>query len=197
MPCWPSSASTLKASQIGCWRFGTRPISSMRRLCNVLEKEARRAERSARLGGDRLRAYDAASRRDRDAGSIARATHRDRAQPRGGCPVELDLRELRGDRPRGSGRGQSRRLRIRVAPEKRERLARLAGTARPRTPAASGGIGSATFLRRLGLVPQLVHLLERRVLGLAAILGEHRLDAAKPPHEFRVGAAQRSFRIDA
>ena len=77
-------------------------------------------------------------------------------------------------------------LRIRVAPEKRERLARLAGPTRLGSPRSI----VVRRLGRLGLVPQRVHLLERRVFGLAAVLGQRALDAGETPHEFVVGAAQ-------
>ena len=84
-------------------------------------------------------------------------------------------------------------LRIRVAPEKRDKLARLAGPARLRL---CSGIDQRLGLGGLGLVPQLIHLLQRRVLRLAAVCGERRLDAFEAPHELVVGAAQRRFRID-
>src|ERR1700674_5990529 len=43
----------------------------------------------------------------------------------------------------------------------------------------------------------MIHLLERGVLRLAAVLGESSLDALEAPHELGVGIAQGRFRIDA
>ena len=91
-------------------------------------------------------------------------------------------------------------LRIRVAPEKRYRLARLAGTDAARH--CRGGVAILTGslsggLAGLRLIPELVHLFECGVFRCAAFGAERSLDAAKPPHEFRVGIAQGRLRIDA
>ena len=105
-----------------------------RRSATRVENEARRAGASPRLGDDRRRARDAA-RRDREAGSIARATRsrsrssRKRARCRTGS-----TRIARWSQRSDLGEGVTA-LRIRIAPEKRERLARLAGPARLRLAA--------------------------------------------------------------
>ena len=46
-----------------------------------------------------------------------------------------------------------------------------------------------------GLVPQLVHLLERRRLGGLAPIGERSFDRREAPLEFVIGGAQHGFRI--
>ena len=97
--------------------------------------EARRAERRARLGGDRLWASTRCAARSSGRLNRARETIEIALKPEEGCAVELDLRELRGGRARRIWARASPRLRIRVAPEKRERLARLAGPARLRLAA--------------------------------------------------------------
>ena len=104
---------------------------------------------------------DGAARRDRDEAQ-SRARH---AQDRGSSPRRARCRTgstriARWSTAQDLGDGVTH-LRIRVAPEKRDRLARLAGPARLGIARRSSSLPSAS--RRLGLVPELVHLLERGV----------------------------------
>ncbi len=49
---------------------------------------------------------------------------------------------------------------------------------------------------RLGLVPEAVHFIERRLLRGSAVLGERRLDGGKTARELVVRQPQRGFRVD-
>ena len=103
------------------------------------------------LGGDRLRTRRVA-RRDRAAAqSPARDASRSRSSPRRARCRTGSTRIAKWSRARIWARG-SPRLRIRVAPEKRERLARLAGPAR--FNARRGIAIQALRLGGLGLVPE-------------------------------------------
>ena len=82
------------------------------------------------------------------------------------------------------------------------RIPRRTGQTRPactrsrrRAAAHGGGVGDAlTFsLRLLGLVPEMVHLFERRVLWLPPFFRERRLDALETAHDLCVRGAERGL----
>ena len=183
-PCLPSLASTPKASRTGCSRSGTRPICSMRQRLQRARNEARRAGAvlvSAATGSG----LDALRGEIEKRLNLQRETHRDRAQARRGLAVELDLRELRGGRAQARGRGRHRLAHPRSRPR--------SASGSPASPAPRGcgsrrNSAQLSFSAAFASSQSCVHLFERRVFGLAAVLGERRLDAAKPPHEFGVGA---------
>src|SRR6476646_3204914 len=74
------------------------------------------------------------------------------------------------------------------------------------SPASSGLHASASpprsssipvaGLRGLDLIPELIHLLQRRIHRRPAFGAHRSFDAAKSPNEFGVGIAQGSFRIE-
>src|SRR5690606_29163146 len=59
-----------------------------------------------------------------------------------------------------------------------------------------GACSSLGAVSSLALLPQRIHLLERRLLGRAALLLEPAFDIAEAPLEFGVRIAQRGFGID-
>ena len=61
---------------------------------------------------------------------------------------------------------------------------------------ASRSLGTDLVLRPFRLVPQPVHFIERRLRGVATLLGETRFDMAETAREFRVRPAQCRLRID-